>query len=84
MFKKIRQLIKKSSLPFSDKNLWLKFVLMAGPENVRIILEAFNFGQAHLKFLTENLKQKVDLMRNVNLVEWQKIIEREKEYINNL
>ena len=57
---------------------------MTGPENVRIILEALNHGEVHLKFLTENLKQKIDLMKIFNLSKWQKIIEQEKEYINNI
>lgn len=81
---KIYSAITAAGLPEEKKVLWQKFLGFFGKELEEGIADLIERDKRAIVFLTENLEEKMKLMETKDEKGWAELVEREKDFLNNL
>jgi hypothetical protein len=81
---KLSEIIISSKLNENDKQLWNKFIEVTSEDIISDIYEALKDDKIDIKFLTKNLKEKLDAFVNQDENKLNEIIGEEADIIKNL
>jgi hypothetical protein len=81
---RLNKIIKESSLSEEQKTMWFDFIGTSSSDNLKPIEEMLAEDGTMLTFLTKNLEDKINLANSGNHSDRKKIIEEEKEYVEEL
>ena len=78
---KLRKIIRDSNFSETDKALWLSFISVSEEEILKILAEEIRSDAQCLDYLTRNMKNKIDSIRNKDQFFWDKIVTEEKQFL---
>jgi len=81
-FKQFKEILKKSELNDEEKILWRFLLLNAGEQGINSILEVLQEKPKVLKFLTENLKKKLTIIKTKDENAWNCLMAEEKDFLD--
>ena len=81
MREKLRKIIGDSSFSETDKAIWFSFISIAEEEILKILIEEIRGDSRCLNYLTKNMKNKIDSVRNGDQFFWDNIIMEEKRFL---
>ncbi len=74
----LKNLIEDSKLSREDKNLWFSILTKLDDVQIKIFEDFADGKEENLKLLTENLKSKVEAIKNLDEEAMEKIIQQEQ------
>lgn len=77
------EIVKNSRLEPTQKSIWEIFLEVANDEQTQPILDLIKTDEKHLKWLTENIRDKFWAMKNLDKKMFDGIIAKEREYLLN-
>lgn len=79
----VKNVISSSDLSDEKKDMWHVFLSAIPEESVLAIAEALREDKSILSFLTENIEKKIIAVQSNNKGNWKKIIEDEKNFLED-
>lgn len=80
-FFQLKEILKKGGVNEEEKALWRSFVLSAGEQALKPIVEALEKEPSLIKFFTENLKRKLEIMKTKDRGGWNQLMTEEEEFM---
>lgn len=78
---KFYEIINESHISDTEKMLWRSFILHSSKEDLEILIQEIENNPSLIKYFTENLVRKIDILKKRNCVGMDKIISEEKEFL---
>ncbi|MBD3300045.1 MAG: hypothetical protein GF347_01710 [Candidatus Moranbacteria bacterium] len=77
----LKEKIEIARLTEQQKKMWKEVIQKMSSQDVLLIIEILKNNPQALVFLTENLEEKMDAIKSKDKMKWEKIIEKEKSFI---
>lgn len=80
-FFQLKEILEKEGVNEEEKALWRSFILAAGEQALKPIVEVLEKEPQLIKFFTENLKRKLKIMETKNKDSWNQLVAEEERFM---
>lgn len=81
---RFKKILEKSELNGREKALWSYFALNSSEKILSAVLEILEEKPEMIKFMTDNLQKKLEVLKTQDKEGWERLIKEEKELLERM